>query len=535
MTATAPNPLLPFAERALADIPKLLVLLDRNPMSPAYGCFDRNYWLYRITDFPTGMAQEFVWPLALAWDCDLPGNPYHRNSQIRNWVAAGIRFAMKSAHADGSSDDFFPFERAFGATAFALLACIEAARLTNLDDPEVWDFFKRRGRWLARHRESGRLSNHEALGALCLKRLFETTGETDFLRAAQERLARVLSWQHEEGWFWEYEGCDLGYQTLTLALLAGCDDLESNPPLKAALLKCAAMTVQFLHPDGSFGGEYSSRNTLNYFPLGFELLGRFDPRLWQANDAVAAAFAAGDAPCYSDDHMIGHHLWNYLLAWREAGKIGRQPQPLAFAPRSHWPRAGLLIDRGQRAQLFLALNKGGVCKLFKDGRLALSDTAPSVRFSDGRVAAAHMIGDYVREASQDRIVLEGDMGYAKQKLLRPLDNLLLRGFMLTLGRFFPDLVRRLLQGLLIVGKKPAPVRFKRRFERLDDGWKITDEILAENWREVEAVGIGAHQASIFVIQSRTYHPHQLQGGWLDLSERAGALRPGEPLIVERRF
>ena len=57
----------------LAEIPKFLTLLDRNPHSPTYGCFDRNYWHYRIIDFPSGMAQAFVWPLALAWP--LPYEP----------------------------------------------------------------------------------------------------------------------------------------------------------------------------------------------------------------------------------------------------------------------------------------------------------------------------------------------------------------------------------------------------------------------------------------------------------------------------
>ena len=53
----------------LADIPddpKILTLQDRNAHSPTYGCFDRNFWHYKIIDFPSGMAAEFVWPLALA-------------------------------------------------------------------------------------------------------------------------------------------------------------------------------------------------------------------------------------------------------------------------------------------------------------------------------------------------------------------------------------------------------------------------------------------------------------------------------------
>ena len=51
-----------FAHEALALIPKILTLQDRNAHSPTYGCFDRNYWHYKIIDFPSGMAAEFVWP-----------------------------------------------------------------------------------------------------------------------------------------------------------------------------------------------------------------------------------------------------------------------------------------------------------------------------------------------------------------------------------------------------------------------------------------------------------------------------------------
>src|SRR6185436_2603550 len=111
-----------FAREAVAQIPKLLTLLDRNPHSPTYGCFDRNYWHYKILDFPSGMSQEFVWPLALAFDTRFGSNPFYRQPAVREWVHAGIRFAMRSSHADGSCDDYFPFERATGAAAFSLLA-----------------------------------------------------------------------------------------------------------------------------------------------------------------------------------------------------------------------------------------------------------------------------------------------------------------------------------------------------------------------------------------------------------------------------
>ena len=129
-----------FAREALAQIPKILTLMDRNPHSPTYGCFDRNFWHYKIIDFPSGMSQEFVWPLALAYYTDHPANQFFQQRILRDWIEAGIRFAARSAHRDGSCDDYFPFERAGGATAFSLLACIESYELIGLHDNE--NFFK---------------------------------------------------------------------------------------------------------------------------------------------------------------------------------------------------------------------------------------------------------------------------------------------------------------------------------------------------------------------------------------------------------
>ena len=88
------------------------------------------------------MSQEFVWPLALCFDTEFQSDlteeqnatsGYYQNEVIKEWVEAGIMFAAKSAHADGSCDDYFPFERAGGAAAFSLLAFAESFRLLTLE------------------------------------------------------------------------------------------------------------------------------------------------------------------------------------------------------------------------------------------------------------------------------------------------------------------------------------------------------------------------------------------------------------------
>lgn len=542
-----------LAEAGLKAIPKLLTLQDRNRHSPTYGCFDRNYWHYRVIDFPSGMAQEFVWPLALANTVDLPGNDYRGHDSIREWVRAGILYAARTGHADGSCDDYFPYERALGATAFSLLACAEAYHLIGMQSEEALRFFERRANWLAHRQETGRLSNHHALVALCLDVVGHLLNTSSFRGARDARVAQLLSWQTSEGWFPEYEACDPGYDTLTLSCLARLHQDEPNERLAEAIRSSVSVLTHFVHSDGSFGGEYGSRNTYNFFPHGFELIGRWLPEALAINDRVFAGMREDRAPCYSDDRIIGHHAWNYLLAARDyvteranggassrepmhySGVAGAPPSILAAPARIQLKQAGIVIDRRGATELYVALNKGGVFKLFRDGHLVLSDTGVSLRVRRGRklkTAVGHLLDDYERNIEKEEISVRGTMGWAKERRMTPLNLIALRLINLTFGRIAPNLVRGLLQKMLITRKEPAPFRFARTLQWDGSHWKIIDRIEAPNWRDVEAAGIGPDQTSIYVAMSRTFQRGQLQP-WLDLTEKVGVLKDGEPLILER--
>jgi len=526
-----------LAREALAQIPKILTLQDRNRHSPTYGCFDRNYWHYRIIDFPSGMAQEFVLPLALAYVSEIPDNPFFQKPALREWVFAGIRYAARAAHADGSCDDYFPYERAGGAAAFSLLACMESYRLLELDDNDCLEFFAKRADWLAGHQESGRLSNHQALIALCLELAGEVVDTTRWTDKASERVDQVLSWQTDEGWFWEYEGCDPGYLTLTISVLAWLHDFKPDAlyagKLAEALKKAIDFAANFVHPDGSFGGEYASRNTYNFFPAGFEVVGRWYPPALGVNDRFLRGVNNGLAPCYSDDHIVGHHTWNYLLAWRDFAE-DRPPLEPGKSGRSWFPNARLLIDRRGDKTLYAALNKGGVFKLFQGEKLVASDTQFSVLTAGGRNAVGHLVSPYGIVLENDEVTIAGNLGWAKQKRMTTFNLLVLRVMMLTGGRMFPNLIRRILQKLLITGKDSAPYAFKRRFFWQSDELTVEDELSAQDWGNVKMVAIGCDQTSVYVVMSRTFQHGQMLG-WIDLTERMKALIPQQKLCLSRRY
>ena len=67
---------------------------------------------------------------------------------------------------------------------------------------------------------------------------------------------------------------------------------------------------------------------------------------------------------------------------------------------------GIVIERRGGTELYLALNKGGVFKFFRDGKL-VAPIRSSPLLVDGRAsernAVAHLVGEYDVEFSEDHI------------------------------------------------------------------------------------------------------------------------------------
>lgn len=525
-----------LAAEALAAIPKILIQEDRTPVSRTFGCFDRLYWHTRAADFPCGMSQEFALPLALAHALPVPGSPWHGQPELARWAEAGVRFAARSAHRDGSCDDYYPFERAAGAAAFSLFAALETADILGLRaDPEIRAFLERRASWLAHHTESGRLSNHEALIIACIARISHAD-RTRWDGPLGLRVARLLSWQSEEGWFDEYGGADPGYLTLTIGMLALADRDRPDLELRPAIDRAIAFLAALVHPDGTLGGEYASRATVNCFPHGLEIAGAWNPLALAVADRLYRRFDAGVAPSHADDRIIGHHVWSQLLAWREWQADRPGPLPLAKGT-TDFADARIRVQQQGDLRLYTGWSRGLAFRLFAGERLLCADTGPTLRLRDGRVAVTHLEGSIVADRSEHVLEVEGPMRLAKSALLTPAKSILLRGFMLTLGRFFPDLVRRLLQALLVTGAKPAPFRFRRRLEWQADGaLLVTDTITPDgaDWKDVASAGRGGFQVSMTTVMARVWEPAQLQP-WEDLTDRVSAGRRGEPWQEVRRF
>ncbi len=550
-----------YAQTALAATARLLGAVDRNPFRPTFGCIDRQYWHYRTAAFPSAMYEEGVLPLALVYTQPLPGNPWYGHGHVADLVVASLRFAARSSHADGSCDDYYPFERALGAAVFSLAAAAEAYRLLQLHDAAVLQWIERRARWIGRHEESGCLSNHHALAALALLRVWQITGDGWYRDAADRKLQRVLACQHEEGWFEEYGGADPGYQTVTIDSLAKCRRLLGDSGLDVPLARALRFARWFLHPDGSYGGHYGSRGTQHFYPHGMELLAGEFAEAAELADGFLAALQRGTVARLDDDRMFIHRLGNLIEAYidwsPERAAPAEQPQPSLC----NLPGAGLLVRRSPGAFTVVSTARGGVFKHFGRQLPVVNDAGLVVQTHDGRVAASqwHDLRRHVTfsnggqppaagacdsRASRLAAVLHvaGPLHWCRFETATPVKQALFHLAMCSLGRWCRTAVRRLLQRRLITGRCECPIRLERRIELLDPqddpsepALRVIDTIrLLSPKLHVVRMAYAADLEAAYVAASNVYQPSSFDR-WTDLEPYIEALNTQRRVTILRGF
>ena len=98
--------------------------------------------------------------------------------------------------------------------------------------------------------------------------------------------------------------------------------------------------------------------------------------------------------------------------------------------------------------------------------------------------------------------VEGDFCYRRRNQMTVLKQLILRAWVLVIGRFNANLTRSLVQKVAITGKPKAPYRFARRIEIEDDRVVVTDRFPAD--MPLKRLSVGSDATSIYVANSNVY-------------------------------
>ncbi len=323
--------------RVLVGIaPRLLSLLDREVRSPTKGSFDRVNWAWKFRDFPLTMWQASMMPLATLYRHPHPSNPFFGRERLAAWLSSAMEHTVARQHPNGAFDSFTPYSQDHGVTLAMVLTLSTTAEL--LGDAlapalraRTTESVAHACRFAAASDEDyAFINNHQAAFALAYIRAARLTGDEALGARAEEVMDRVCAHQSTDGWFAEYGGPDPGYETFGLTYLALASNERRHGALPAALGRSVEFLAHCVHPDGSIGGNYGSRNTGQYAPGGLEVLAARHPVAAAIADFVGDRLESGNVvtPHRCDDDNLPLLCFSYAVAATSAAPRKEAPPAL---------------------------------------------------------------------------------------------------------------------------------------------------------------------------------------------------------------
>lgn len=468
-----------YTEYVLRMIPKVLTQVDRDKHSLNYGDCDRNHWHLKTRDFSSAILQQTGLAMALLYTVDFEGNVFYQKAEVKEWAVATVYYWKSIQLKDGSFNEYYPHEHGFPPTAFSLYAMCEVYKRLEMCDANVLKAFKKTAKYLTKHIEPNAY-NQELASITALYSAYSILNEKWILDGLNAKLDRILKLQSEEGWFSEYGGADIGYLSVSLDMLAEYYWMSKDERVMEPLNRVVNFLQYFVHPDGTAGGEYASRNTIYFLPGGLqtmELLGN-----QSAAAMINLLYGDTEKPFYFldavDDRYFSHYLLHSFLRAIEKRKnrkslIKECLLPFQYEQEKFFPQAGLLTRTEKDKYIIIGGAKGGVCRVFRFGQACFEDYGYRVKLADGKVAATNwQRDDYSIEYKEGMIIISGRMNVVKQKVSTPIMHLGLRMVSAVIG----NKIIGFLKNQIILVNKQSDICFERKITLEEDQIVIEDHI-----------------------------------------------------------
>ncbi|MGD0349304.1 MAG: hypothetical protein ABSB84_03180 [Verrucomicrobiota bacterium] len=458
-------------------LPRLLTQVCRDPSSPHFGCFDRDWWHYHIRDFPSIILQQGGYALHLASQLDVQGE---QREGLRKLAAAACRFWNARATRRGAFEEYYPWEQGYPPLAFSLLAVMKLVAEGVADVNEVRAGMAAASRQLQRRFES-QAANQQVAGlaalAWCRKVSPELVPETRFESLA----ARSLALQTKEGWFEEYGGPDLGYLSVTVDCLWDLFDVTGDERFLISIDRAVACIKLFTAatPAGSIG-MHNSRNTDYLVPYGLVRAARQWPTTENV-ELVGRLLGSASDPAHFlnavDDRYVCHYIGQSL--YRAVRLLGQSPKITAVETGDS-ARAGQLIERLMESGHFLrqtdagekmlvTLRKGGIFSLHAGGGW-VCDFGWMVEAAGRQFISHWWSGDWQYGQSRSQLWVEGSLYEHKDIASTPGRHLALRISSFVAGsRLIGALKKK-----LVFEKARSQIGFRRTLEWSRDTIRVVD-------------------------------------------------------------
>jgi len=515
-----------YVNAALSQIPRLLSILDRKVGSKTYGCFDRYYWRYKMIDFAGSNFQIATLPLALVYSNMYPMNKYFKNPKIKEWTIAAMEFLSQTQNNDGTLNCTYPHIWAVAPVAFPVYAVSEAYlllinELQNSSKETVVETLEKSCGWLLKSHDSD-VINQESGAMMALYNFYLITDDERYLKGAENKLKFLLENRSSEGWFNEYGGGDIAYLTLTIDSLAKYYQKSGDKSALSVLDDAIRFVSYFVHPNGTMGGEYCSRDPEFVIPSGFEILSQDIPLASAIADSNLNALGSGQVidPYCLDDFYITFFLHYFFQAYDNyRPRIYDVALPWKSNPTTkYFSENGNLIIRRDNYYMVVGGNKGGVIRIYS------CDANPDLVFSDcgflgildnGRMISNQLWGSStpVFNEKNDTIRIKGSFNKVNDTILTPTTMVLSRIGLCTTGRisFIREGLIHQLRRMMIKTKSPIPLEFERIIRYDEDKVFIQDDLILKGRIKLNYLNIAEKYSAIYGQSKELFQIQELSG------------------------
>ena len=516
----------------------------------------RDYWLDKTSDFPDAVRQFGMQAIAAAYRLNLPSNPYFGVSKVARWAEAALSFWAGQQHRDGSFDEFYPYERGWvGPTAFTTFTAAETVQtLGDVLTPKVREraieAIARAARFIRKgDREADSLANHHAMACLAMHKAHAVSGEAEFAEGFEERWAEYLTYHCQgEGWSREYDGVDPGYLSASVSFLAKIYTEAPRSDMFEVLKESVETVAYFVGPDGSFGGSSGSRNTLHFYPHGFELLREEIPAAGAVADALVDGLVQGQlvAPEAMSDRYLGYRVCEFIQAHETSReKLRAEPPPGDYElPFQRQPfkhklrRARVLFEKTPHSYQIANLAKGGVVRIFDASGDMIASDAGTMAVTQNGVFTTQWVHEALEiETDNNGWSVSGRFQRAPQpQLFTPMKQIIFRSILILISPIPPlsHSLKSLIRRLIITGSSPASLFFTRTFKWKNDSIEIVDQFANPDGISTDCLSVGDEFNVRYVPQSRYLQRFELGLSKHDApADMLAIFHQGEPISLTR--
>lgn len=471
-----------YTDFVLKNIPRVLTQIDRDEHSTTYGSCDRNHWHLKIRDFSSAILQQSGLSLAILHKTNFPGNIYFQNENIKQWAQATVYYWAKIQLNDGSYNEYYPYEHGFPPTAFSLYSSCEIYKRLKMEDEFLLSKFAKTAGYLKKHCET-KAMNQEMASITAIYSYYTIVKEERLLDSINVKLKTFLDTQTEEGWFPEYGGADLGYLSVTLDMLAEYYDMSGDERVCASIMRIISFMKFFVHPDATVGGEYGSRNTTYCLPNGLEVAAQMGN-----DDAMAIKLKLfSNTTKYNyfmdsiDDRYLTHYVVHSFLRALEKEKnskniLATTKLPCEYEQKTYFKEAGLISFNNNNYFAIVSLKKGGILKIFRQGKEIFLDCGYRINYGKGAVATTNWLDDgYIYKFNDGGYMISGIMNKVKLRTNTPPRLIMLR----IIAFIFGNKIINMLKKLIIFNNKHCDIKYTRKITFNDTSVDVYDEISSE--------------------------------------------------------